>query len=166
MEATSSPRRPSSHPASSGRGVSPTSSLFGACEAAAGTSTGLWEVSPVLSHQPWSTTAPPGQTVGLGEKPRATPFLTFHFQSSQWLLGGISDLGYLVSYLCKWWISAVQLPPAVLKCLTNPQPTRGCLCACLALSATPHFFTSFYREEHQSSSEILNPCFEVNLFLC
>lgn len=77
------PEEPSSHPASRGRGVSPTSSLSPACEAAAGTGTGLQKVSPAPSHQPRGAAAAPGRTAGPAEKPRATPVLTFHFQSLQ-----------------------------------------------------------------------------------
>lgn len=134
-------KQPSSVP---GRSVSPRCLLSRAREAAAGTSTHLWKVSPVLSQQHPSTTAPPRQRVQPEEKHRATPSLTFHFQSLQWLLGPRLFSQLFVQVM----LSAVQPPPAVLKRLTNPQSTHWGLCACLALSAAPHFFTSIYREEH------------------
>lgn len=99
----------------SGRGVSPGCWLSRACEAAAGRSIDLREVSPVFSHQHLSTTAPPAQRVKLEEKHRATPSLTLHSQSLQAMLGP-----WLFSELfVQVMVSAVQPPPAVLNCLTN-----------------------------------------------
>lgn len=130
-------KQPSSVP---GRDVSPCF-LSRACEAAAGRSIHSWKVSPAPSHQHLSTTAPPGQRVRLEEKHRATPSLTFHFQSLQWLLGPWLFSELFVQVI----VSVVQPPPAVLQCLKNPQSTHWGLCACLALLAAPHFFTSIYK---------------------
>lgn len=103
-------KQPSSVP---GSGVSPRLLLSPSCEAAAGRSIHSWKLSPVPSHQPLSTTAPPGQRVRLEEKHKATPSLTFHFQSLQWLLGPWLFSELFVQVI----VSVVQPPPAVLKCL-------------------------------------------------
>lgn len=73
-------KQPSSVP---GRGVSPRCLLSCACGAAAGRCIHSWKVPPALSHQHLGSTAPPGQRVRPEEKHRATPSLTFHFQSLQ-----------------------------------------------------------------------------------
>lgn len=103
-------KQPSSVP---GSGVSPRLLLSPSCEAAAGRSIHSWKLSPVPSHQHLSTTAPPGQRVRLEEKHKATPSLTFHFQSLQWLLGPWLFSELFVQVI----VSVVQPPPAVLKCL-------------------------------------------------